>query len=614
MQPLSLTDETPLCTNDDHGEGEGLDEGKVQVDEMHFDMLPATAKGSKPVPDSDHEDDDKRILESHVEVKIDFESSSISGGEPSSPLFPSSATRAYSYSSSIEASPPASSYRTKRYGFALPPGVTYDLDVDTVDDDSDDYPEICDWTSSALFRGRSITRKKLTSFEIYGVSPNGTDVSARGKGLSRLKSLRSMSSNLRSISNPKIPSKGVETEETPAGRPKTLLRGLRSRKSSPLLTSSVESSRTVVAQCSGPYDSLEPKPTKKSGLKSWAKFMIPERKRNKHVPLSQLRNQARSRAPSPTGSWARTQEYEHEEVPILPSESRPISRDSCRTNIIGEDKETGPTLEADLPTLPNLPDLLGPAADIPTAHHQHESVENETHQDDYDETTVADITMPQNRATFATEDIYGPPPQHIEERQELAENVAENEISTAEDDINVVGNEINIAENKIDIPENENETNIAENETNTAEDENNKAEEQRLVEADFSQKEETYKEPILDMSASETDGFQQEPPVEREDSSSEQAAEPEDALLEKQVKSITSPRSTFLQSIIDSSNVAPHPPRKSSLRQILSSNRNPPAIPKFSFPLPRGGANKVAQADAERSLLSETDRENEFRF
>lgn len=589
MQPLSLTDETPLCTKDDHGQG--LDEGKVQVDEMQFDMLPATAKGSKSVADSDHEDDDKRILESHVEVKIDFESSSISGEEPSSPLFPSSATRAYSYSSSIEASPPASSYRTKRYGFALPPGVTYDLD--SVDDESDDYPEINDWTSSALFRGRSITRKKLTSFEIYGVSPNGSDVSARGKGLSRLKSLRSMSSNLRSTSNPKVPSKGVETDESPAGRPKTLLRGLRSRKSSPLLTHSVESSRTVVAH-SGAYDNLEPRPTKKSGLKSWAKFMIPERKRNKHVPLSQLRNQARSRAPSPTGSWARTQEYDHEEVPILPSDSRPISRNSCRSNIIGEDKETGPTSEADLPDLP------GPAADIPTARHQHESVENETHQDDYDETTVADITMPQNRATFTTEDLYKSPPQHIEEKQEAAES----ETKPAEDEINVAENKINVAENKI---------NNAEDNTNTAEDEINKAEDQELVEADFSQKEETYKKPIADMPAIETDELQLESPVEGEGSSSEQAAEPEDALLEKQEKGITSPRSTFLQSIIDSSNVRPHPPRKSSLRQILSSNKNPPAVPKFSFPLPRSGANKMAQADAEISLLSETDRENEFR-
>lgn len=550
MQPLSLTDESPHPINPQSGEGLIWEsEVKVEVDEMQFEMLPTQGKGVNSVPDPGHEEDDKRILESHVEVKVDFDSYSGTGEEPSSPLFPSSATP--SNSSSVETSPPSPTYRTKRYGFALPPGVTYDLD--DADDDSDDYPEIYDWTSSPLFRGRSLTRKELTSFEIYGVSPNGSDASGKGKALSRLKSLRSISSNLRSSSIAKNDSKVVENDAAIADGPRTLFRGLRSRKSSPLVAQSVEVKGIVGSQCTGPYDNLEPKPTKKSGLKSWAKFIIPERRRNKRVAARELKTQARSCAPSPTGSWALTQEDHHEELPILSSKSETAFDTGSVASFIQENIEKGEALEATNLKTPDSPQLL---AEAPAADHHRQSIEKEVHQDDSDEKTVNDITMPQSMPVVATVSTCGA--EHVEEARE----VAKSEINTAED--------------------------------------------QPSVEADLPQKEATTNDPLATIPACEPKGLKEEETDLEESTASEQDADLSEASTESHGKTLVSPRSTFIQSIIESNDVRPHPPRKSSLRQMMSASRSASAIPKYSFPLQRIKSENTVLVEEESRLLSET--------
>lgn len=589
IQPLSPTGEQPYCVNPDSGEGLIWDsEVTVEVGEMQFEMLSSQqGKGVDDVRDTDREEDDKRILESHVEVKVEFDSYSASGEEASSPLFPSSATR--SHSSSIEDSPLSPSYRTKRYGFALPPGVTYDLD--DVDDDSDDYPEIYDWTSSPLFRGRSLTRKQLTSFELYGVSPDGSDGSSRDKGLSSLRALRSISANLRSGSVVKNDSKVVEKDTAIAVNPKGLFRGLRSRKSSPLVAQSVEVNRASESQCTGPYDKLEPKRTKKSGLKSWAKFMIPDRKRNKHAALKEHKTQARSCAPSPTGSWARTQEYHHEELPILRLKTEAKFDMGSVTSFIDDKSiEKGEALEATNVKISDSPKLVAevPAAiinsqsmetkehqeaaeatnvsipgspkslaEVPAATMHCQSMETKEHQDDSDEKSVIDITMPQHRPTFATESNFELPG-HVEEVQE----VAHCEISTAEDG--------------------------------------------STREAGLVQKGVLTSNPPVTKPADAAKGVKEEEAVVVEDASSEQHAGSNEASTQGQGKSPLLPQSIFMQNIIESSNARPHPPRKSSLRRLVSMNRNASGIPKYSFPLPRIEAEKAELDEGERSLLSET--------
>lgn len=578
VQPLSIADQVPHQAEPNNGEGLIWDsEVKVQVDEMQFEMLSTPTKDGKSVPDLDIDDDERQILESHVEVKVDFESSSISG-EPSSPLFPSSATR--SYPSSLEASPPTSTYQTKRFGFALPEGVTYDLD--TADDDSDDYPEIYDWTSSPLFRGRSLTRKKLTSFEIYGVSPNGSDASIKGKGLSRLKSLRSLSSNLRSVSNTKIPDKDAQADSSPADKPRTLLRGLRSRKSSPLLTSKLEPTSTLDSQVNGPYGNLESKATKKSGLRNWAKFMIPERKRNKHVPLSQLRNQTRSCAPSPTGSWARTQEDNHEEMPILASNSGTMSLGGRPNSPISQHIEGDQATEAINPSISDLTEL--PAEMPPTVDHR-QSVKEDENQENQDEKTVNDLTLAQDRAVPAPEELCEAPQQQPADDQEVGAGDTNTQSS--------------VEANLLPQEETRERSIIVEDEIK----------DQPPVKTNVVQVEETAEASIVASYAIESERLTVDSAPEKDVWASEETADPSEALLEGHDKQNPTPRSSFMQSIIESSNVRPHPPRKSSLRQMLSPSRNAPSVPKFSFPLPRHEPNKRTLDEGERGLLSANARD-----
>ncbi|KEF62191.1 uncharacterized protein A1O9_00163 [Exophiala aquamarina CBS 119918] len=555
IQPLSLTDEQPSSVNPDGGEGLIWDsEVTIEVEEMQFEMLSSPqGKRVDDGRDADHEeDDDKRLLESHVEVNVDFDSYSASGEEATSPLFPSPATRSPS-SSSIEDLPLSPSYRTKRYGFALPPGVTYDLE--DADDDSDDYPEIYDWTSSPLFRGRSLTRKQLTSFELYGVSPNGSDGSSKDKGLASLRTLRSISTNLRTGSMVKNDSKVVGRDAAIAESPRSLFRGFRSRKSSPLVAQSVEVNRVVGSHCTGPYDNLEPKDTKKSGLKSWAKFMIPDRKRNKHAALREIKTKARSRAPSPTGSWARNQGYHHDELPILGSkpESK-LNTGSVESLIDDKSVEKREALRAMNPGTPDSPRLL---AEVPAAIPHRQLLEKQELKEESDEISVNDITMPQHRPTVVT------------------------------------GNNFELSGHAQEVQE------VARCEVNNAED-------QATEEASVVQREALTSNPPATMPGSEAEEAEEEEAIIVEPGSAEQDAHSTAASTQDQGRSPLSPQSRFIQSIIDSSDARPHPPRKSSLRRLISIKMNASRIPKYSLPLPRIEAERPELDEGERNLLSGT--------
>ena len=551
---------------------------------MQIETIPPQGKGVDDGALTDDEEADKRILGSHIDIKVDPDAYNASDEEGSSPRFPSSATRSHSSLMEDSDSPLSPNYRTKRYGFALPPGVTYDLHDE--DDDSEGYPEIYDWTSSPLFRGRSLTRKQLTSFEIYGVSPTGRDGSSRDKARASLRTLRSISANLRPGSAMKNETKAVEKDTSRVDNSKGLLRGLRSRKSSPLVTQSIEVNQAVESPCTGSYDALEPERTKKSGLKGWAKFMIPDRKRKKHDALRERKSQARSRAPSPTGSWARTQGDQHEERPILPKHSEYKADEGSVTSLTDEkevEKEQAPaatnmTISNAAKVLEEQPAPAFKSQSMEMNGHQEASeatpatttdspevptevlvasiplpMETKEDQEDLEEKTVVDITMPQHRPTFAAENIF-----------ELPAHAAHYEIKTTEDQV--------------------------------------------PGEAGSTQKEAPPSIPPVTTRSGAEEWLKDKGPVIVQETSSEQATGLNEVVPTKSYdKSPLSPQSTFMQNIIESRNVRPHPPRKSSLRRLVSINRSGSGIPKYSFPLPRIESEaKWEQDEGERSLLSET--------
>lgn len=321
--------------------GEGLiwdSEVKVEIQE------PNSGEGPDWVPpdgleDANHlEDGHGRILESHIEIKVDVDRYSFSAAEPSSPL-PATSKDDRSQSSSIATSP-----RSKRYGqtFSTPASV----DFDHVDDESDDDSEGHYSHSPLSFRGRPLVRGKdgdRRSSARSGKATERVDSKTSSRTMSRLKSLRNISSPFRHLSKSKDQDKVVDDDSawtassSPASgsrKSRNPFRVFRTRKTfQPIVdtTETIENKSAVLDDDS--HDSgqdtvtfpktseISPLPSQRRSLKDWKPSMFQERKDSKNY---RPRDQSRSLAPSPTGSWSRNHQshLEDMELPILESPSQ----------------------------------------------------------------------------------------------------------------------------------------------------------------------------------------------------------------------------------------------------------------------------------------------------
>lgn len=387
-EPLTLdhsspTPLSPLTIPDNNGEGLIWDsEVKVEIQSQ------TSASGDNhlqpnfgPLIDLS-EEDDKRILESHVEVTIETDNHSIPTEDFSSPAIPISNNGDSSRVSSVATSPPSPSfwgsrqpklpaYRSKRYGQTFH-DTTLFTDFDEADDEYDDHEQHYQ-PSPPLSRGRSLTRGKFFSSQRRETSPGPptpiVDSETGRPSLSRFKSLKSLSNPFRNgpkgkedeeeeapLPPPPAPAEVVGEDDVvgpdsvsslppapPSPKPKSIkiFRGLRSRRSSPLIVAPAETTpalpdvpnnfsnnrpsaisnhsfpaksnptnanQEILADSeAGEADDGSGLPPRKSSLMNWAQGMVQDLKKNRRAVRSRSRprDSPRSRAPSPSDAGRR---------------------------------------------------------------------------------------------------------------------------------------------------------------------------------------------------------------------------------------------------------------------------------------------------------------------
>ncbi|KAL2413511.1 hypothetical protein ABEF95_002011 [Exophiala dermatitidis] len=346
------------------GHGEGLiwdSEVKVEIHNENSDATSSTTTPHIACLEDGSRDDDRRILESHIEVQIEVDSYSVSAEEPSSPLSLKSHGEDSSQSSSIPTSPmspdysdrfglTSTAYKNKRYGLTFDrPVVT---DFDDADNESDSSLELPLRSSSSAGRGRSLQRANVKGAVRCPSGPDSVDSSSKGKphgsGVSRFKTLRSFSNSL--IPTPKSKDERnlfdnrstvslAPSSTSTKSKPRSLFRGFRARKASPLIAESIEAKPVLLADA--PHETIQaiksqqtidnsPRPPRKSSLKSWAFLKLHDRKDKKRSNGFDSPNRLRSLAPSPTGSWSRKQlgsEKEYSQLSDSASENESIISD-----------------------------------------------------------------------------------------------------------------------------------------------------------------------------------------------------------------------------------------------------------------------------------------------
>ncbi|EXJ96049.1 hypothetical protein A1O1_01175 [Capronia coronata CBS 617.96] len=344
-KPPDLQDPTapasPVPTPDN---GEGLiwdSEVKVEIQSEDNGPIPRPTTPDVGLSDVDSHSDDQRILESHIEVKIEVDCYSNPVEVPSSPLSLTADDEASSQSCSIPTSPtspaaadnysPVSSlFHNKRYGLTFHSPVVADLN--DADDEFDSSPERYYHFPAPPSRGRSFSPRNLNRIEHYAPSaessPLPVEGSSNGSALLRVPTFRSSSNNITPMSktadksqlfanhsSTSLPLSSVSTKL----RSRNPFRGFGTRKASPLITDTIECRPVLLAHgCVDTSDvpisrqrsgRTSPLPPRKSSLKNWTFFKLHHDKQGAH-PRSQSR--LRSLAPSPTGSWSRNQ-LEHDE-------------------------------------------------------------------------------------------------------------------------------------------------------------------------------------------------------------------------------------------------------------------------------------------------------------
>jgi hypothetical protein len=309
-------------------------EFNVVVGDMQFQLLPNSRQQVGPTqPRIEESDGEQRIFDSNVEITIveeteaDHETLSISEEETSSPLF--SRSNGSSRSSSVVTLPRSDhenkfqSRGNRRYGVALPKGGK--LDWNDADDELEEAVKL-DWPPDSLIRGRPLTRGNVNGFQRCDSGPEERYLPSRTNGLARFKTLRSISDTLRPSTRAKgdVPAESETSSKIfPApARPNTLFRSLRMRKSSPLIAESIEVNEFDCATTGSATRTGANIGPRKVSLKTWARSIIPDRKKSQRVERSLSPIQTRSPAPSPTSSWTRNQIDDHaDDHPILNSPS-----------------------------------------------------------------------------------------------------------------------------------------------------------------------------------------------------------------------------------------------------------------------------------------------------
>lgn len=301
---------------------------------------------------NDSDDIDRRILESHVEITIEADNCSDSADDPSSPLLTSSQNEDSSPPSSIATSPESSTdagkrystspttLRSRRHGYTFHDG--YSSDIGDTDDGAGDapgeeYPQAQPSRGRPQIRGDgSITVRSVTD-PVIPLALNARKKS--NKGLSRFKSIRSISSSFRHNSKtktqdsvnesdtaPKVTSKAMPTRS----RSRNPFRAFRRRKSSRNHAEMIET--TPVLHSHDFCDSFEDEPIylekpvlppRKASLRHWRSFTDPEQIQWENT--SSCHN-TRSRAPSPTGSWSQNH-LDYRGEPEVPRWELPTHKD-----------------------------------------------------------------------------------------------------------------------------------------------------------------------------------------------------------------------------------------------------------------------------------------------
>ena len=332
-QPRNLDDRLTItrspAAEKDNGEGLIWDsEVKIEIED-HTSITPML-----PIlPEIfDHanvflEEDDKRILESHVEVTVEPDGHSVSVGDLSSPMSTASQGSDRSASSSPETTPQSGGHvKNRRSSSPTCHGKRYKRafendcpDFDDADDELGRNGARSLLATKPLSRGRPLKRSNLHNVEWCEpdmdsrLKPTGTKT---GAAVGRFHGLRSLSTTFLSA---KIESEDAEIDQnskldrtsaaaSSTSKSKNPFRSIRSRKGSPLvqgtsvlgptpsngLSGKVTANHVADSEVKG----VRPIPPRKSSLKNFALFLMQDLKRTRNA-----QSQSGSLVPSPTSTW-----------------------------------------------------------------------------------------------------------------------------------------------------------------------------------------------------------------------------------------------------------------------------------------------------------------------
>ncbi|KIW42596.1 uncharacterized protein PV06_06128 [Exophiala oligosperma] len=322
----------PAYPESEAASGEGLvwdSEVKVEIESQAAQDQPVSTTPVSEISSRDSQDIDRTILDSHVEVTIESDGSSVSTGEPMSPLLSAFHTEHSSPPSTAATSPKSTGSCEKRHsGFHNTPDEKhYDSSGDDISSDlgdSDDEgadscdDQVCQPLPSrgrSLVRGNGSVMTRSVTDPVPLVMP--VEKSKSKRGLSTLKTIRSISLNFRPGSKPKTPAPMIEHETSlneesklARSRSKNPFRAFRHRKMSqnhvdtmritPVLTTLEVQSSIEVDQLSFEKPRLRPLPPRKSSMGNLRSFTDPA---EAGLGIRRFPGMTRTPVPSPTGSW-----------------------------------------------------------------------------------------------------------------------------------------------------------------------------------------------------------------------------------------------------------------------------------------------------------------------
>ncbi|KAL6250247.1 hypothetical protein RBB50_002548 [Rhinocladiella similis] len=323
----------PAYADSEAASGEGLvwdSEVKVEIESQTSQDQPVPAVPVSDRSSHNSQDIDRTILDSHVEVTIESDGSSVSTDEPTSPLLSSLHTQHSSPPSTVATSPKSLGSCEKRRSASHNSPDEKDEDLSGEDlssdlgDSDDEGADSCDdqhcqplpSRGRSLVRGNGAVMKRSVTDPVPLLMP--VEKSKSKKGLSTLKSIRSISLNFRPATKPKVHAATTEHDislneqnKLARSRSKNPFRAFRHRKASqnyvdtmritPILTTLEVHSSLEVDQLSFEKPRLRPLPPRKSSMRNLGSFTDPAQaaKDRRRLPGT-----ARRPDLSPTGSWS----------------------------------------------------------------------------------------------------------------------------------------------------------------------------------------------------------------------------------------------------------------------------------------------------------------------